>query len=73
MLVGVIDDLLGDLDVFLEALVRGVDHDGGEAFVDALLAELEGVAMVEVHRDWNRGNADGGFDELLGDKREVLN
>jgi hypothetical protein len=65
VLVGVLDDLAGDFDVLLERLVGGVDHDAGEAFVDALLAQLEGVAVVEVDGDRDGGEADGRFDELL--------
>ena len=57
--------MLADLDVLLERLVAGVDHDAGEAFVDALLAQFEGVAVVEVDGDGDVGEADGGFDELL--------
>ena len=45
---GAVDDALGDLDVFLERLVGGVDHDGAvEAGVDAIVATGL-VAMVEV-------------------------
>ena len=48
VLVGVLDDLAGQLDVLLEGVVRAVDHDRREAGVDAGLAQLEGVAVVEV-------------------------
>ena len=65
VLVGVIHHLAADLDVLLERLVAGVDHDAGEAFVNAVLAQLEGVAVVEVDRDGDVGEADGGLDELL--------
>ena len=42
----------------------GVDHDAGESFIDALLAQLEGVAVVQVHGDGDGGDADGGVDEF---------
>ena len=48
VLVGVLDDLAGQLDVLLVGVVRAVDHHRGEAGVDARLAQLEGVAVVEV-------------------------
>jgi len=47
--VGAFDDALGDGDVFLERIVRGVDHDRAkEARVDAVVASLL-VTVVEVH------------------------
>jgi hypothetical protein len=65
MFVGVFDDLAGDLGVFLKGLVGGVNHDAGEALVDALFAKLEGVAVVEVDGDGDVGKADGRLDEFL--------
>ena len=57
--------LLADLDVLLERLVAGVNHHAGEPFVNALLAQLEGVAVVQVDGDGDVGQADGGLDEFL--------
>ena len=48
VLVRVVDDLLRELDVLLEGKGASVDHDGREAGVDAALARLEAVAVVEV-------------------------
>jgi hypothetical protein len=45
--------------------MAGVDHDAGEAFIDAFLAEFEGIAVVQVDGDRDVGKADGGFDEFL--------
>ena len=63
--VGVIHDFFANFDVFLERLVAGVNHHTGEAFINTFLAQLEGIAMVEVDGDGNVGEADGGFDEFL--------
>ena len=60
VIVSVLNDLLGDLDVLLERLGGGVDHDGGEAAVNAGLAGLEGVAVVQVQGDGNVGALDNG-------------
>ena len=51
VIMGVLNDLLGDLDVLLEGKSGLVDHNGGEAAVDAALAELEAVAVVEMDND----------------------
>jgi hypothetical protein len=65
VLVGVLHDLAADLDVLSKGSSRGVDHDAGEALVDALLAQLEAVAVVEMRpRSECRREADGGLDEL---------
>ncbi len=65
MFVGVFHDLLGDFDVLLERLVAGVNHHAGEPLVNALLAQLERVAVVEVDGDGDVGQADRRLDELL--------
>ena len=44
--------------------MRAVDHDGGEAAVDAGLAEFEVGAVVEMHADGDVGVFEGGFNEL---------
>ena len=63
--VGVFHHLAADLDVLLERLVAGVDHHAGKPLVDAILAQLEGVAVVQVDGDGDVGQADGGLDEFL--------
>ena len=63
--VRVFHDLFGDFDVLVERLVAGVNHDAGETFVNALLAQLERVAVVQMDGDGDVGQADGGLDELL--------
>jgi hypothetical protein len=68
--VGGVDDALGDRDVLLERIVRGVDHHGAvEAGVDAIVAGLL-VAVVEVHREDGLGEdlvggADDGLEHAL--------
>ena len=51
VLVSVIDDFLGELDVLFEREVGAVDHDGRETAVNAALAGFEAVAVVEVEND----------------------
>ena len=46
------DYLLGLLDVLLNAVVRAVEHDGGEAGLDALECALIG-AVIKVKRNGN--------------------
>ena len=65
VLVGVFDDPAANLDVFVERLVAAVNHHAGEPLVNALLAQLEGVAVIQVDGDGDVGGADGGFDELF--------
>ena len=61
----VLDNALGDLDVLLEGLGGSVDHDGGEAAVDAGLAGLEGVTVVQVQGDGDLGALDdSGLNQL---------
>ena len=50
-LVGVVDNLLREGYVLLVGQVRAVDHHRREAEVDAALAELERIAVVEVKND----------------------
>ena len=58
VIVGILNDLAGDLDVFGKGLGGGVDHDGGEAAVHTGLAGLKVGAVVKVE-----GNGDvGAFD-----------
>jgi hypothetical protein len=68
--VGLVDDALGDGDVLVERIVRGVDHDGAEeAGVDAVVAGLF-VTVVEVNGEDALGEdvgsgADDGLDHAL--------
>ena len=65
MFVRVFDDLFANFDVLLERLMAGIDHDAGETFIDAFLAKLERIAVVQVDGDGDIGEADGGFDQFL--------
>ena len=58
VLVGVFHDSFADFDVFLERLVAAVNHHAGETFVNALLAQLERVAVVQMHGNGDVGQAD---------------
>jgi len=51
--------------VFLKREVAAVNHDAGEALVDAFLAQIERITMIQMYRYGDVGKADGGFDELL--------
>ena len=68
VLVGVGDNLLRKLHVLVIGKRRAVDHDGREAGVDAALAGLESVAVVEVKNDLGLLAAEllGVFDSALG-------
>ena len=55
VVVRVFDDLAGEGDVVLEGLAAAVDHDGGEAAVDAALAKLKAVAVVQMQGDRKTG------------------
>ena len=67
---GAIDDALGDRDVLVERLVRGVDHHRAvEAGINAVVAGLL-VAVVQMHgedgfREDLLGGADDGFEHAL--------
>jgi len=63
VLVGVLDDLLGESDVILIGKSRAVDHDVAEAEADAVDAELVAVTVVEVESD---GDALAVRRDLLG-------
>ena len=45
---GIIANFLGKRDIFFIREVGSVDHDRGESALDAVLAELEGIAVIEV-------------------------
>ncbi len=62
--VGIFDNLAGHLDVLFITVMRAVDHDGGEAAVDAALAELERVAVIQVQGDGQIGLDQGRLHQL---------
>ena len=47
----VLNNLLGQSDIVLEALRRSVDHDRCESAIDAALAELKAVAVIQMQSD----------------------
>src|SRR6266481_6408331 len=65
MLVGVVDHTLANLDVLVERLVTRIDHDTGKSLIDAVFAQLEGVAMIQMDGNGDSGETDRGFDELF--------
>jgi hypothetical protein len=65
VLVGILDHAPANLGVFLKRLVAAVNHYAGKAFVDAFLAKIERIAVVEMDGDGDIGGADGGFNEFL--------
>ena len=68
VLVGIGDNLLRELHVLVVGKRRAVDHDGRKTGVDAALAGLERVAVVEVKDDLRLLAAEllGVFDSALG-------
>ena len=65
VVMGILHDLARDLDVLLEGLGGRVDHDGGETVLDAGLARLKAVAVVEVQHDRQTRLNVGRLDELF--------
>jgi hypothetical protein len=65
MFVRVFDNAFANFNVLFERLVRTIDHDAGEAVVDAFFAKLEGITVVQVNRDRDVGRADSGFDQFF--------
>ena len=65
VLMGVIDHALADFDIFVKRLVAAVNHDAGEAFINAFLAKIERIAVVEVDGNRDVGGAYRGLDELF--------
>ena len=58
MVVGVLNDLLGDGNILLEGLGAGIDHHGGETTVDAGLTGLKIGAVIQMQSDGNIGALD---------------
>ena len=56
---------LRDFDVFLKRLVAGVNHHAGEPFINALFAQFERVAVVQMDGNGDVGQADGRLDEFF--------
>jgi hypothetical protein len=69
-----LDDLLREGDILLVREMRPVDHDGAEAELDAVLADLERVAVVEMQHDRDhlvlRMDFPRIFDRALGEKAQ---
>jgi hypothetical protein len=65
VLMGVFDDSLAHLHVLFPWLMAPINHHAGEAFIDALLAQLEAIAMIEVNGNRDGREADGCLDKLL--------
>ena len=62
---GILYDLAGQLDIILKAVSRALDHNRGEAAVDAALAGLEIGAVIKVQHDGDlRAFDDGRLDQL---------
>ena len=53
VLVGILNYLFGQLNVFLVRMVRTINHYGRETIVDTLFTNFKSVAMVEVQNDGN--------------------
>ena len=64
MLVGVLHDLAGQGDVVLKGMLGAVDHHGGEAPVDAGLADVKVLAVVQVQGDGQARVLHGGLHQL---------
>ena len=64
MVVGVLHHLTGQGDVLGKGLGGGVDHHGGEAIVNAALAQLKSVAVVQMQADGQARVDDGGLYQL---------
>ena len=60
VIMSILNNLAGQGDVFFIGPGGGVDHNGGETAVNAALAELEAVAMVQMQRDRDIGVFDHG-------------
>ena len=63
--VGVFDHSPAESDVLLKRQVAAIDHDAGESFVDAFLAQLETVPVVQMNGNRNIGETHRGLDQLL--------
>ena len=63
--VGVFHDLAGDFRVLFKWFVARVNHDAGETFINALLAQIKRVAVIQMDSDGHVGQADGSLNELL--------
>ena len=64
MIVSVLNDLLGDLNILSKGLGRGVDHNGSKAAIDTALTGLEAVTMIQMQRDGQAGFDNGSLNEL---------
>ena len=51
MIVGILDNLAGQLNILSERLGRSVDHNRGKAAVNAALAQLKSIAVIQMQAD----------------------
>ena len=64
MIVSIFHHLAGQSDILSKGLGGCVDHHRGEAVVNAALAQLKAVAMIQVQADWQTRFNDGGLHQL---------
>ena len=62
VVVSVLDDFGGNLDVFLKGMVACVNHYGSEAVVDSGFAKVVAIAVVEVQANGKTRIFNCGFD-----------
>ena len=66
VLMSILGDLLGLSNIFLEIMAGIVDHNGSKTAVNALLADVEVCAVIQVQSDRNLGiQLNSCLDELL--------
>ena len=65
VVMGILHHLTGQGNVLGKGLGGGVDHHGSEAVLNAGLAQLEAVAVVQMQGDGQAGLDDGGLHQLL--------
>jgi hypothetical protein len=65
MLMRVLHNPFAEFNIFCERFVASIDHHAGKAFIDALLAKLKAVSVIEVDSDRNRGKTHRRFNQLF--------
>ena len=64
VVMGIFHYLAGHSDVFLKAQLGAVDHHGGEAAIDAVLADLKAIAVVQMQGDRDIGIGHSGLHQF---------
>ena len=64
VVMGIFHYIAGHSDVFLKAQLGAVDHHGGEAAVDAVLADLKAIAVVQMQGDRDIGIGHSGLHQF---------